>query len=144
MYLAFKSLHLIAMVAWFAGLFYMFRIFVYHSESNGNNDKTQLLKIMSKRLYYYITWPAMVVTFVAGALLLSQSTHNFKMTWFHIKLALLLGLLSYHFFIGYTLKRFQKDDIFLNSKQCRLLNEIPTFFLVFIIILAVFKPFVSI
>ena len=128
------------MVAWFAGLFYMFRLFVYHSENQEKPEVISLLKTMSYRLYYYITWPAMVSTAVFGVLLLAQYPGHFKASWFHMKSAFLILLFSYHFFIGYTLKRFAKDDVYLNSRQCRIWNEAPTVLLIAIVCLAVLKP----
>lgn len=141
LYLTFKALHLVAMVAWFAGLFYMFRLFVYHCIHRDKPETTAVLKTMQRKLYKIISTPAMVVTVVFGFALLSQAPGVAKMGWFHIKLLCLLALIGYHFFIGYTLKRFAKDDLFLTEKQCRLWNEFPTLFLLAIILLAVFKPF---
>ena len=142
MYFLFKSLHLIAMVAWFAGLFYMFRLFVYHVENIGKPDAVNMLKTMERKLYYYITTPAMAATVLFGTSLLVTTSYNMGQKWFMIKFIMLIGLISYHFFIGYTLKRFKNDDIFLTSKQCRLLNEVPTLFLVGIIFVAVYRTLI--
>lgn len=139
MFLLFKSLHLISMVAWFAGLFYMFRLFVYHRENHSNKDVVALLKTMEHRLYFYITTPAMVVLFLCGIGLTYNSSYNLEMPWFKYKVVLVLLLICYHHYIGHTLKRFKKDDMFLTSKQCRLLNEVPTLFLVSIICTAVYR-----
>jgi putative membrane protein len=141
MYTWFKAIHLIGMVAWFAGLFYMFRLFVYLVENKDKNETATLLKIMSHRLYFYITWPAFVFTWCFGMLTLMTAPHVMSSGWFHVKLLLLVLLSGYHLFIGYTLKRLKSDDYFLTSRQCRLWNEVPTLFLVFIVILAVLKPF---
>lgn len=139
MFFLFKALHLIAMVAWFAGLFYMFRLFVYHVENSDKPDATRMLKTMERKLYYYITYPAMVATFVFGSFLLMATKYNMSQMWFIIKFMLLVGLVIYHHFIGYTLKRFKKDELFLSSKQCRFLNEVPTLFLIGIIFIAVYR-----
>ena len=136
-----KALHLISMVAWFAGLFYMFRLFVYHCIHRGNTHTSGVLKTMAYRLYYYITWPAMAATLVLGIGTAVTAPGVMQMGWFHAKLALLVLLFGYHFFIGYTLKRFAADDLFLSEKQCRLLNEVPTLLLIGIVFLAVLKPF---
>ncbi|MBD64970.1 MAG: TIGR00701 family protein [Halobacteriovoraceae bacterium] len=141
-YFIFKALHLIAMVAWFAGLFYMFRLFVYHVENKAKPDATLMLKTMERKLYYYITMPAMIATVAFGLTTLAFTPHNMLMPWMHIKLTLLVLLIGYHFYIGYTFKRFNKDDIFLTSKQCRLLNEVPTLFLISIIGVAVFRSYI--
>ncbi|MCB0348160.1 MAG: CopD family protein [Bdellovibrionales bacterium] len=139
-YLTFKALHLIAMVAWFAGLFYMFRLFVYHVESKDKPDVVATLKVMSHKLFYYITTPAMFATFILGFCLLMQVPQHMKAKWFLFKFLFLMGLIIYHYFIGITLAKFKNDELFLTSKQCRIINEIPVLFLVVIILLAVFKP----
>tara|TARA_B100001248_G_scaffold262562_1_gene259430 strand:+ start:7426 stop:7860 length:435 start_codon:yes stop_codon:yes gene_type:complete len=140
-YLLFKALHLISMVAWFAGLFYMFRLFVYHTENQDKPEVVAVLKTMSRKLFHYITTPAMIATFLFGFLLLLQVPYQMKTSWFMWKFLLLIALGLYHYFIGHTLGRYAKDDIFLTSKQCRLWNEAPTILLIAIVFLAVFKPF---
>lgn len=141
MYLLFKALHLIAMVTWFAGLFYMFRLFVYWVENKENDKAAQILKTMSHKLYFYITFPSMVATVVFGLLLLSTVPGLLFATWMQIKLAFLTGLIAYHFYIGYALARFKRGDFYLTSKQCRFINEAPAVFLIVIVLLAVIKPF---
>lgn len=139
MYFLFKALHLIAMVTWFAGLFYMFRLFVYHTENKEKTDVTDVLKVMERKLYYYITTPGMVATVIFGLILLMATSYNMSQKWFMLKFAQILCLIAYHFYVGYTLKRFQKDDVFLTSKQCRIRNEVPTLFLIGIIFVAVYR-----
>lgn len=139
-YFWFKALHLIFMVTWFAGLFYMFRLFVYHVEEKQKPDATNMLKKMEYRLYFFITTPGMILTFIFGFFLLGQNPQILSQLWFQIKFTLLILLTIYHLFIGYSLRRFKSDDIFLNSKQCRMINEIPILFLVSIVLLAVFRP----
>lgn len=141
MYLWMKSLHIISMVCWFAGLFYMFRLFVYHTENKDDTSRVELLKIMSRRLYVYITTPGMHATWFFGAATLYNAQHLLKSPWFHIKLFFLLLLSAYHWFVGKTYRRYAKDDVYLSSKQCRMLNEAPTVLLIVIVILAFFKPF---
>ena len=136
-----KALHLIAMVAWFAGLFYMFRLYVYHAENKENPDITGLLKIMERRLYRYITVPAMFTTWVFGLAMLVVNPGYFNFGWIHAKLTLLAGLTYYTYYIGMVLKKFAVDNVYLSSKQCRIRNEIPTIFLITIILLAVLRPF---
>jgi putative membrane protein len=140
MYFWFKALHLISMVAWFAGLFYMFRLFVYHTENKDKPEVTAVLKVMAHKLYFYITTPAMILVFIFGLGLLTQVPQRMHERWFLWKFLFLMGLVGYHLIIGGTLSRYKKDDVFLTSKQCRLLNEVPIIFLVVIILLAVFKP----
>ena len=140
MYFWVKAFHIIAMVTWFAGLFYMFRLFVYHTENKDNKEKVELLKVMEYRLYTYITRPGMIATWILGLATLSQCTHLLKTPWFHIKFVLLLLLSGYHEFVGKTLKRYAADDVCYTSKQCRILNEVPTLFLISIVLLAILKP----
>jgi putative membrane protein len=140
MYLWLKALHIISLVAWFAGLFYMFRLFVYHTENKDSAEVTTLLKTMARRLYFFITMPAMVGTLGFGILLIFENPDLLKMKWLHWKFLLLLGLFHYHFYIGKVLRRFAKDDVYLTSKQCRIRNEVPTFFLITIVLLAILKP----
>lgn len=138
--LIFKALHLITMVCWFAGLFYMFRLFVYHAKNQTNKSNTNLLKQMAFKLFYYITTPSMVLTLLFGMLLLMHIPVYLHVPWFHVKMLFILILLVYHYFVGYTLHKFMKDEIFLSAKQCRIINEIPTVLLIIIIGLAVLKP----
>ncbi len=140
MFLTLKALHLISMVGWFAGLIYIFYIFRYYIENAQSKEITSLLQKMSYRLYFFVTTPFMILTLIFGFALLLQSFFYMKMGWFHLKLTLLFLLIFYHFFVGYTLSRFVKGEIFLSSLQCRLISHIPTLFLVLIIFIAVLKP----
>lgn len=139
-YLLFKALHLISMVAWFAGLFYMFRLFVYQVENKDQKETQKVLRTMARKLYNYITVPAMIATFTFGILLLLQVPHYMYQKWFLLKFSCLILLAIYHKFIGSTRIRFAKGDYFLTSKQCRIWNEAPTILLIAIVLLAVYKP----
>ena len=143
MYFTFKALHLIAMVTWFAGLFYMFRLFVYHTENKDDASCVKMLKTMERKLYKIITVPGMVATFVFGFSMLALQPALFKQPWLHIKLTMLLMLGGYTGFVGKTRRRFENDDVYLTSKQCRLLNEVPTLFLVGIVFVAVFRFYLT-
>lgn len=136
-----KAFHLIAMVAWFAGLFYMFRLFVYHAENAGRPEVAALMKHMAERLYRVITTPAMLGTFVFGVALLVANPDYLRMGWLQLKLVLVLGLAGYHGYVGRVRRRFAADDVFLTSRQCRMRNEVPTLFLIAIVLLAVLRPF---
>lgn len=140
MHLWLKAFHLIFMVAWFAGMFYMFRLFVYHAENRNNPDITGLMKVMAYRLYRVITTPAMLATWLFGLGMLALTPEFLKAPWLWAKLVLLLGLSGFHGFIGVARRRFDADDIFLTPRQCRMLNEVPTLFLIAIILLAVLRP----
>ena len=143
-YLVIKALHFIFMVAWFAGLFYMFRLFVYHTENKDNPDITKLFKVMEGRLYKIITVPAMVLTFVFGIIMIVMNMSLMQQGWMHIKLLLVVLLAGYTGFLGKTRRRYANDDVFLTSKQCRWLNEVPTVFLIAIVFTAVvFRMYLS-
>jgi len=137
-----KALHLISMVAWFAGLFYMFRLFVYHAERQHQPDAAELMKYAAARLYRIIATPAMFATWAFGLSMLIVTPAFLAQGWLQIKLALLLGLTGYHIYVGRVRARFAADDLYLTSKQCRLRNEIPTLLLALIVFLAVLRPWV--
>ena len=143
-YLLFKSIHLIAVISWMAGLLYLPRIFVYHSESLENKKSENLIasfKIMERRLFLYIMNPAMIVSWIFGALLIySIGFENFNSLWLEIKLLLVLLLTIYHFFLFYCLKKFAENTNSYSSKFYRIINEIPTILLILIILIVVFKP----
>lgn len=142
MYLYLKAFHLAFMVCWFAGLFYMFRLYVYHTESQEQVVREQL-KIMERRLYKFVT-PFMILTVIFGsatAYIYTGYLQDFgSHRWLHIKLLLVLGLIAYHFYCGVVLKQLKEDRCKLTSKQCRMINEIPVLFLFSIILLACLKP----
>lgn len=141
-YLVFKALHLIAMVAWFAGLFYMFRLFVYHTENADKPQVCETLKVMERRLYKVITVPAMVATWIFGLTMIGLNPEIMKSGgWLHAKILFVFLLSGYMGLIGKTVKRYAADDIAYSSKTCRILNEVPTVFLILIVFLAVLRPF---
>lgn len=135
-----KAFHLIATVAWFAALFYIFRIFVYHAENAEKPEVTAVLKTMAERLYRIIMTPAMIATFGFGGAMLVVNPAYFTMPWLLVKLLLVLSLAGFHAYIGRVRRRFAADDVFLTSRQCRLRNEVPTLFLIAIVLLAVLRP----
>jgi putative membrane protein len=139
-YLWLKALHLIAMVAWFAGLFYIFRLFVYHVKHQGNTEMARAYAEMERKLLYIIMHPAMLMTILFGVLLISQNPAVLRAPWFHLKLGLVFLLIAYQIFAGITQKRFARGDYFLSERACRLINEVPTVILIAVVILAVIKP----
>ena len=143
-YLLFKSIHLIAVVSWLAGLLYLPRIFVYHSESIANKKFGNLIltfKVMEKRLFNYIMNPAMIVSWIFGILLIhSIGFENFSSLWLKMKLLLVILLSVYHFFLFYCLKKFAENTNSYSSKFYKIINEIPTILLILIILIVVFKP----
>ncbi|AWN74247.1 protoporphyrinogen oxidase HemJ [Legionella anisa] len=135
-----KAFHIIAMVAWFAGLFYLPRLFVYHADTH---DETSLnrFKIMEKRLYYGITWPAAIGTTLLGLWLLSYNpSYYLKAGWMHAKLSLVVILWIYHVLCGHYLKAFAQDKNQKSTRFFRIYNELPTLLLIGIVILIVVKP----
>ena len=140
-YLAFKALHLIAVISWMAGLLYLPRIFVYHAETKENRGQSETFKLMEKRLYFYIMNPAMILSWVFGILLIhSQGILSFGMLWMQIKIGLVTILTAYHFYLLAVLKDFQIDNNTKSSKFFRIINEVPTILLIIIIFVVIFKP----
>ena len=140
LYLLFKSLHLIAVISWMAGLLYLPRIFVYHSEAK-HELQTQVFKVMERRLYNFIMMPAMIFSFLFGVLLIhSLGFAVFTEFWMQVKLVSILLLTYYHFYLGRQLKLFAFNNNKNSSKYFRIINEIPTILLIIIVFVVVFKP----
>jgi protoporphyrinogen IX oxidase len=140
LYLLFKSLHIIAVISWMAGLLYLPRIFVYHSEAN-HNSQIEVFKVMEKKLYNYIMMPAMFLSWLFGILLIhSLGFSIFSELWMQIKGVAILILSHYHFYLGKHLKLFAVNENTKSSKFFRIINEIPTILLIVIVIVVVFKP----
>ena len=139
-YFLFKSLHLISVVSWMAGLLYLPRIFVYHSEASHESQK-DIFKIMEKKLYNYIMMPAMLLSWLFGILLLHSITLSvlFEL-WMQIKILAVIILTYYHFTLGKYLNDFAIDKNEKTSKFFRIYNEIPTIVLIVVIFTVIFKP----
>ena len=143
-YLLFKSIHLIAVISWMAGLLYLPRIFVYHSESivsKKSEDLVSTFKVMERRLFIYIMNPAMILSWILGVFLIYLiGFENFNTLWLKVKLLLVILLTIYHFFLFYCLKKFTEGTNSYSFKFYRIINEIPTILLILIILIVVFKP----
>ena len=143
-YLLFKSIHLIAVISWMAGLLYLPRIFVYHSEAVQNNKSEDLMetfKVMERRLLVYIMNPAMIVSWIFGVLLIHTiGMDSFGSIWLQLKLAFVIILTIYHFFLFQCLRKFAENRNTYSSKFYRIINEIPTVLLIFIVFIVIFKP----
>ncbi len=140
LYLLFKSLHLIAVISWMAGLLYLPRIFVYHAESN-HESQEKVFKIMEKKLYNYIMMPAMLFSWIFGVLLIhSLGFTVFSELWMQIKIFAVVILTYYHFTLGKFLNDFALDNNQKTSKFFRIYNEIPTLILIVVIFVVIFKP----
>ena len=140
-YLLFKSLHLIAVISWMAGLLYLPRIFVYHVENLINKNTSSVFKTMEKKLYFYIMTPAMILTWVFGLILISSLGFEVLFTiWIKLKLLLVILLTLYHFYLSKLLSDFNLDKNTKSSKFFRIINEVPTILLILIVFIVVFKP----
>ena len=140
-YLLFKSLHLIAVISWMVGLLYLPRIFVYHVENLEKKEATEIFEIMERRLYFYIMRPAMIATWLFGVILIYiNGLDIFSQLWMHIKLALVIFLTIYHEYLGICLKSLKLKTNTKTSKFFRIINEVPTIILIFIIFIVIFKP----
>ena len=140
-YLLFKSLHLIAVISWMAGLLYLPRIFVYHVENSEKKETTEIFKVMEKRLYFYIMRPAMILSWLFGIILIYISGIDiFSQLWMHIKLGLVVLLTIYHEYLGTCLKSLKLKINTKTSRFFRIINEVPTIILIFIIFIVIFKP----
>lgn len=140
LYLLFKSLHLIAVISWMAGLLYLPRIFVYHSETNDSSQKT-VFKTMERKLYNYIMVPAMLISWLFGILLLVIIGFSaFSELWLQVKIFAVIILTYYHFTLGKYLNDFAKDNNQKTSKFFRIYNEIPTIILIIVVFVVIFKP----
>ena len=139
-YLLFKSLHLIAVISWMAGLLYLPRIFVYHSETDDTSQKT-VFKTMERKLYNYIMMPAMILSWLFGVLLIhSLGFSVFGELWMQIKIVSVVIMTYYHFTLGKYLNDFAIDNNQKTSKFFRIYNEIPTIILIVVIFVVIFKP----
>ena len=140
-YLLFKSIHLIAIISWMAGLLYLPRIFVYHAENIENINSSNIFKIMERKLFYYIMTPAMILSWIFGIILVfSLGLVVFNTLWMQIKLISVIFLTVYHFYLGYCVGRFVRNQNVNSSKFYRIINEIPTILLIIIVFIVIFKP----
>ena len=140
-YLFFKSLHLIAVISWMAGLLYLPRIFVYHVENKEKKETTDVFEIMEKRLFFYIMRPAMIVSWILGLILIYlNGIEIFSQLWMQIKIVLVILLSVYNDYLGKCLESLKNKTNTRSPKFFRIINEIPTVMLIFIVFLVIFKP----
>jgi putative membrane protein len=140
-----KALHIVFVVTWFAGLFYIVRLFIYQHEANesGKSDWISQLQLMSKRLWYGITWPSAVLSCIFGPSLLALQYGLDWPMWLSVKLLMVVGLLSYHFVCHRIFKELQQGTYRWNSFKLRIWNEVATLFLIAIVFLVVLKQTMS-
>jgi putative membrane protein len=140
LYLWLKALHVIAVIAWMAGMLYLPRLFVYHCEAEPGSRQSETFKVMERRLLRAIINPAMVVTWVVG-LWLAWDAGFFRSGWLHAKLALVLAMSAMHGFLSRWVRAFAADQNQHSQKFYRIINEIPTILMIGIVILVIVKPF---
>ena len=140
-YLLFKSIHLIAVVSWMAGLLYLPRIFVYHAQNSSEIKISEVFKLMEKKLYFYIMTPAMILSWVFGVLLIhSIGFEQLSQKWMILKIVFVIILTFYHLYLGNILTQFRTNNNQHSHKFYRFINEIPTILLILIVFVVVFKP----
>ena len=140
-YLLFKSLHLIAVISWMAGLLYLPRIFVYHVENIKDHNSTDIFKIMEKKLYFYIMTPAMFFSWFFGLILIFIIGFDIlSLMWIQLKLLLVVLLTFYHFYLGHSLSNLKSGQNTKTSRFFRIINEVPTILLILIVFIVIFKP----
>ena len=141
LYLIIKSLHLIAVISWMAGLLYLPRIFVYHVENYEKKETTDIFEIMEKRLYNYIMRPAMLFSWIFGIILIYLNGLDVLINlWMQIKLALVIILSAYHEYLGKCLVSLKNRTNTKTAKFYRYINEAPTILLILIVFVVIIKP----
>ena len=140
-YLLFKSLHLIAVISWMVGLLYLPRIFVYHVENLNDKNTCLAFKTMESKLFFYIMTPAMILTWLFGLILIHVLGPDVLFAlWIKLKILFIILLTLYHFYLARCLNDFKLEQNTKTSKFFRIINEVPTILLVFIVFIVVFKP----
>ena len=140
LFLWIKIIHILAVISWMAGLLYLPRIFVYHSENN-NEIITNVFKTMERKLFYYIMTPAMGLSWFFGLVLIHEiGFEQLANFWLQLKLILVTILTVYHFYLGLLLNQFKLNQNKKTSKFYRYINEIPTLLLILIVFIVIFEP----
>ena len=138
-FLTIKSLHIISVISWLAGLLYLPRIFVYHSKVEAGSEMDKTFQIMERRLLRFIMNPALILVIILGITLVYIMGFNY--VWLHIKLTLVTGLIIFHHLLGRWRKDFEKGKNKHSEKFYRIINEVPTILMIGIVFLVIFKPF---
>ena len=137
-----KAFHIIAIIAWMAGMLYLPRLFVYHAASKPGSEPSETFKVMERRLLRYIATPAMIASWVLGLWLAFSGLIDWSQDgWFHAKLALVVALSAFHGFCAVWTRDFAQDQHTRSVRFFRVANEIPTILMIFIVILVVVRPF---
>ena len=135
-----KAFHIVAVIAWMAGIFYLPRLFVYHADAAVGSDKSETFKVMERRLYTAIMTPAMIATWLAGVAL-ATSGHLWTTPWFLAKVALVIAMTAFHVWLGRRLRDFAADKNARSARVYRMVNELPTLLVIAIVVLVVVRPF---
>ena len=139
-YLWAKAIHIMAVIAWMAGMFYMPRLFVYHTETKPGSDSSETFKVMEYRLMKAIMNPAMILTWIFG-LYLAWEGFRFSGGWLHVKILAVLVMSGVHGYLSRAMKEFAADKRVHGAKHWRIVNEAPTVLMIIIVIMVVLKPF---
>lgn len=135
-----KAVHIMSVIAWMAGLFYLPRLFVYHSENRASKEFVQVVKLQEYRLFAYIMRPAMLASVITGSMLIIANTAVFQSgMWIHIKLTLVVLLLIFHIACGVFASKMQRESCTLSPRFFRVFNEVPTLLMIGIVLCAVLK-----
>ena len=141
MFLWLKALHVIAVIAWMAGLFYLPRLFVYHTQQKPGSDGDALFKVMERRLMKAIMRPACVVALLAGVATVYFGNIGWGERWLGLKLLGVLGMVAYHGLLEWHLVAFARGERLKGERYYRVINEVPTILLIWIVVFVVVKPF---
>jgi putative membrane protein len=141
LYLWIKALHVIAVIAWMAGMFYLPRLFVYHAQSTIGSDKSETFKVMEAKLMRIIMMPAATMTWLFGGAMLALNPALLGEAWLMVKLAFVIGLTALHFVMVGWRKAFAQDRNVHSEKFFRMMNEVPTLALMVIVVMVIVRPF---
>ncbi len=142
LYLTYKVVHVISVISWMAGLLYLPRLFVYHCSADIGSDKSETFKIMERRLLRGIMNPAMIVSYIFGILMLLELGEAvWKMVWIQVKVLCVFGMTIMHLKMGKWRKEFENDKNTRSEKFFRVINEVPTVLMIFVVFLVIFQPF---
>ena len=135
-----KSLHLLAVMTWMAGVFYIYRLFAFHAARRAAPDATSLLRVMERRLLVVVMWPGAAASIALGVALLAMRPDYMAQHWFQAKLVAVVGMVAFNAHAEYTARRFARDEYFLTEGQSRLMHLVPTVLLGVIVVMVVVRP----